>query len=539
MIDQLAKAAPDTVFASIPRTSDPNDGFEDVTYARLANAVNRTAQWLQNSTELPSQSRTTVAYLGTSDIRYIALILAAQKLGCVMFLPSPHNPAEVQKDLLHATHTQLLLCSEESATQARDLVKPSGVQLAVVPTLAELFDASPVEHVLYKKTHQQEKNRPFVVLHTSGTTGTPKPVVLPHAYYAYEDLSQGEEYAGCITSVPFTAGVRCLTTAPMWHAGGMFFSLLKPILNQIVTVLPPTGLPITAELVDTCLNLLDKIDILQAAPSLLADMSADARYELTLENLTYIVMGSGPMAKDAGDRLLGINAETLHFFGATRTDLLPLLPLKDPVDWQYHRFHPLSGATFRKISKGMHELVVEKVPNAVQPYFDSNPKAKEYSTKDVFSPHPKEPDLWKFDCRLDDILTFSTGEKINPTAFEAAVRSPGCFVLVVGQGRTRPALLVWMVKNPVSGLLDTMWPRIEAANALLPTYGRIDRDMVTLVGFPDVTPKGTINRRKTELKWSNMVNDLYAAKALFTLDDDIASGVDAWRGAGVHSGFAY
>lgn len=113
--------------------------------------------------------------------------------------------------------------------------------------------------------------------------------------------------------------------------------------------------------------------------------------------------------------------------------------------------------------------MIKKVPGAMQPCFDSNPHSQEFSTRDVFSPHSTNESLWKFDCRLDDIITFSTGEKTNPTAFEAAVSGPGCSVIVVGQGRTQPALLVYMVKNTISGWLDGMWPRIEAANVLLPS----------------------------------------------------------------------
>lgn len=171
-----------------------------------------------------------------------------------MFLPSPHNPAEVQRGLLAATKSQILLCSQNFANDARAVALSTDSRLAVLPELMELFDPATVEPVPYDKNYEQEKKQPFVILHTSGTTGTPKPVSLPHVYYAYEDLSQGEAYAGSITSVPFSAGIRCLTTAPMRHAGCIFFGLLKPILNRIVTVLPPAGLPITAELVDSCME---------------------------------------------------------------------------------------------------------------------------------------------------------------------------------------------------------------------------------------------------------------------------------------------
>ncbi|EME40944.1 hypothetical protein DOTSEDRAFT_137074, partial [Dothistroma septosporum NZE10] len=462
VVDDIAKHAPDTVFASTGRSSGT---FEDFTYAQLANAVDRTAQWLQSQASSQLQLRSTMAYLGPSDLRYIALILAALKVGIVMFLPSPHNPVEAQKELLRATSSQVLVCSKDFGQTGADVIADSEVPIAILPELAELFDDARIEHMPYEKKYAREKDQPFVILHTSGTTGTPKLVPLSHAYYAYEDLSQGQEYAGSITSAPFTAKPRCLTTAPMWHAGGIFFGLLKPILNQVVPVLPPLGLPITAEVADTCLKT-GKIDILQAAPSLLADMSADARYVPSLKGLKHIIMSSGPMGNNDGDKLLSINANTLHFFGATETDLLPLSPLENPTtDWQYHHFHPLSGATFRKISVDMYELIIKQVPNAVQPYFSCNPKGKEFSTKDVFSPHPTKSNLWTFDCRLDDIITFSTGEKMNPTTFEAAISGPGTFTLIVGQGRKQPALLVCMVRSPASAWLDSMWPRIEAANA--------------------------------------------------------------------------
>ena len=48
----------------------------------------------------------------------------------------------------------------------------------VIAELDELLDETPVRHYSYKKTFEQGRYDPFVVLHTSGSTGLPKPILL-------------------------------------------------------------------------------------------------------------------------------------------------------------------------------------------------------------------------------------------------------------------------------------------------------------------------------------------------------------------------
>lgn len=80
-LDRIAKADPGRPHCARPR--DPTNlalGFEDISYKRIANAVNRTAHWLQRELGKPSGFET-VAYLAAPDLRNVLLTFAVSKVG--------------------------------------------------------------------------------------------------------------------------------------------------------------------------------------------------------------------------------------------------------------------------------------------------------------------------------------------------------------------------------------------------------------------------------------------------------------------------
>ena len=80
-LDQIAKADPERPYFARPR--NPTNiavGFENISYHRVANAVNRTAHWLQKELGKPKDFDT-IAYLAAPDIRNVLLALAVSKVG--------------------------------------------------------------------------------------------------------------------------------------------------------------------------------------------------------------------------------------------------------------------------------------------------------------------------------------------------------------------------------------------------------------------------------------------------------------------------
>lgn len=82
ILDEEAQANPNRVFAAIAKSTDLTEGFRDVTFAELANAVNYMAHQLQAKfgRELEHDFQT-LTYIGLPDLRYNILFYAAIKCG--------------------------------------------------------------------------------------------------------------------------------------------------------------------------------------------------------------------------------------------------------------------------------------------------------------------------------------------------------------------------------------------------------------------------------------------------------------------------
>lgn len=82
IIDERAEKEPDREWLSIPRSSDPVDGWEKITYRQAAKAINRVAHTI---TSLAGQAEPgefpTIAYLGLNDSRYFTFMYGAVKAG--------------------------------------------------------------------------------------------------------------------------------------------------------------------------------------------------------------------------------------------------------------------------------------------------------------------------------------------------------------------------------------------------------------------------------------------------------------------------
>jgi thioester reductase-like protein/acyl carrier protein len=201
----------------------------------------------------------------------------------------------------------------------------------------------------------------------------------------------------------------------------------------------------------------------------------------------------------------------------------------------------LLGIQWRAFGEDTYEQVFirqNKEHPGVQGCFYVFPELDEYSTKDLYRPHPTLPDHWTYVGRADDIIVFSTGEKLNPTTIEGAVighpRVLGA--QVVGAGQFHAALLIEPAQYPANEqekqrFLDEVWPVIEKVNEETVAHGRILRDYVFLSDparpFPRAG-KGTIQRA--------MATKLYAddIRGIFDSSSD-TNGVPA---AGVELDFS-
>lgn len=79
IVDSVAATDPGTLYCIQPVSSDISEGWVNIDFEKLVNAINRTALWIQE-TVTSSTEPETIAYVGANDIRYTAFIFACMRL---------------------------------------------------------------------------------------------------------------------------------------------------------------------------------------------------------------------------------------------------------------------------------------------------------------------------------------------------------------------------------------------------------------------------------------------------------------------------
>lgn len=182
------------------------------------------------------------------------------------------------------------------------------------------------------------------------------------------------------------------------------------------------------------------------------------------------------------------------------------------------------GAVWRCVDEkeGVYELCIRrKGPGdpTTQPCFYTFPDLEEWSTGDLFKAHRTLQDHWMYFGRADNIIVFSTGEKLNPVTIEDTLAGHPALkgALVCGQDRFQPALILEPAKNPKNeaekeALIEEVWPRVKELNKITVAHGHIVRRLV-MVSDPNMpfqrTPKGTVQRGMALKSYKDHIDELY------------------------------
>ena len=80
VLDQVAATHPNRLYASIPVADQISQGYQDITFQQIKNAVDHLA-WSISETHGQSKDFTTICYIGEPDLRTAVVFLAAVKCG--------------------------------------------------------------------------------------------------------------------------------------------------------------------------------------------------------------------------------------------------------------------------------------------------------------------------------------------------------------------------------------------------------------------------------------------------------------------------
>ncbi|KAI0603097.1 hypothetical protein F4775DRAFT_532129 [Biscogniauxia sp. FL1348] len=490
-----------------------------IKYSDLENASNR-ASWFLAEKVVDDK----VLYMGSNDIRYLIWIVAAIKTGKCVLLPSPSNQIPANQRFFERVGAKTLLYAPEAADMLAPLLSATkgSIDHIASPTFEALFHDDIVPVYPFDKSFDDAKDTVFMGLHTSGTSGHPKPIYWSHLAFStapsFLDTSIVPLEGGGINPLRdfYNGGDdhNLLASFPLYHFGGIGSSLWSLFCN-ITLVFPAVGTILSPENLTTIIKK-GHCTSAALAPSVLEAMLSYPAGMDALTSLKSIAYGGGPLNPHRGEILAKRIPCLINILATTEGGPGHFQASEDISCSGFFKFIEL-GQRMEEVSPGIYELVYPRTEliNRTHGFFHTNPHLEvEYRTSDLFSPVEGKKGYWEYKGRKDNWIAMSNGLKMDPTEMESTISAHPDVTgaLVAGSHRFRLCLLIELKTGSTAPELDTIWPTIEAANKKVTKFGRVPKELVIFV--PADKPfsrasKGTIQRRQTVQAFEEEINQRY------------------------------
>lgn len=446
--------------------------------------------------------------MGPTDLAYIVTFFALARLGYTSLCLSPRLVPNACEKLIRETGAIALIPGKtlqmtSLVGQIQELISVDVLKLIA----REDFDKESSKELRFQREdtdRQVEKEWTLCILHSSGSTGLPKPIHLPHRRL--------------MMKIPSQRGQTDFNTSPFFHGYGNYVVVHGMIDRKTMYMCNP-NLPVTADYVIKVLEHA-RPDVLHVVPYTMELLAQTKRGIDAMRNCKRVVFTGSGAPDDLGNDLVarGVNVENV--WGATEMGVLGSSCSRAPGDssWDYIRMPPpvAKHIWMKPLGNDTYECIYLRGLEALAVSNSDDPPGS-FHSKDIFVKHPKL-DAWKHIGRLDDRLTLINGEKVLPVPLEGRIRQDPLIreCCIFGIGKSMPGIFVF--RNDESkemsneDFIDAIWPTIQKANAQAESFSQISKDTIVPFGaevdYPK-TDKESIKRAQIYRLFAKDMDNLY------------------------------
>jgi acyl-coenzyme A synthetase/AMP-(fatty) acid ligase len=442
-------------------------------------------------------------------VDFVVSLFALSRLGYTVLCLSLRLAPVAIINLLNQANCNTIVhgCSQQIESMIQEVSQEVPLQTLHTPG-RERYEMQKDREPRFKRVYNrdEETNKIALVMHSSGSTGLPKPVFLSHKNVLCHPV-QG-------------SGVDNFGALPLYHMYGIS-TMLQAMYMRKVAYMFNQSLPMTAD------NLIVAIQAarpqaIHTVPYALGLLAEKPHGVECLTACKFVTAASARTPDELGDRLVRAGVKLGVVYGTTECGLAgdTMRRVAGDDSWDYIRLYPnvRKFIDMKPIGNGQYECVYLKGHPGLSTASLEDGSDGSWSSKDIFVPHATIPDAWKYVTRVDDRITLINGEKVLPLPIEGCIRESELVreAVVVGIDRPIPGLLVFKShlaeQTPNEEYIDAIWPKIKDANAAAESFSQITKDMIYVlpadVEYPR-TDKNSIIRAQVYRTFAQQIEELY------------------------------
>ncbi|KAG2088169.1 L-aminoadipate-semialdehyde dehydrogenase [Suillus discolor] len=444
--------------------------------------------------------------------------MALYRMGyCVLFLPPNNSPSAIAHLLTVTDATHVIVQDAllpPAAAALTHLSNPSSVTIINQPS-SDVF-GSAARSLHPEKTRwdpalkwEDESLLPVTVIHTSGSTGFPKPTIATNKV--------------AIGKFLINFGLASLTTVPLYRAYG-HGNLYRAICAAKPLYLFPTGsMSLTSTNVIKLLKQAPDVEALFGVPLALKLLAETTEGLQVLKNLKLVSFSGSPCPDELGDFLVNEGVRLIGYYGATETGQLmtSFRDFETDKGWNwtrakgpyvntnvndYLRFEPLGGDTYEL-------LVLDGWPHKAT--FDPMGRTQRKIYLSSIPPSLTHTSSWG---ELTTPWSWLTARRRIRSLMELTLRSSPYIAdaIIFGAGRIQIGALILPTEIAkdcsASELAKLVAPIVALANAEAPSHSQLASEALVFLPHGTVIPradKGSIIRPRVYKEFEGIVNEAY------------------------------